>query len=480
MITNNEQILLLLIKHTPSAIAMFDNDMRYIAYSDRWLRDYNLGDQNLTGRSHYEVFPDIKEEWKADHQRVLNGEVYINPEDHWIRDDGTDVYIRYELRPWNQNDGSVGGIIMLTEVITEIVQTRKNLEKRNDELNSIFDAFPDLFFRLDKDGTYLDYKAGLKAPMLPPDQFMGKKIKEVMPPPMADTFMSLLNQALETKTITRTEYSIPKDEGIEHFEVRFLPLLNDEVLAVIRDVTQLNKQKEELKYTLEELRRTNLDLEQFAYIASHDLKEPIRMISTFSQLLDKQYGTNMDSTAQEYINTIRGGALRMQILTNNLLDYSRVGRLESDFRRIDLKDQIEQQLLSLALLVQEKSAQVTFGEFPNTVFCEPNQIGIVAYNLLNNALKFNDSNPAIININYDESPTHHIVSIEDNGIGIDKSKEEKVFKIFQRLHSQDEYEGTGIGLALCKKIIDRHEGEISFSDNLMKGTTFNFTIKKVS
>jgi PAS domain S-box-containing protein len=233
----------------------------------------------------------------------------------------------------------------------------------------------------------------------------------------------------------------------------------------------------DLRQANQELRRSNQDLEQFAYIASHDLQEPLRMIGNFVQLLERQYKDQIDEEGKEYIHYVVDGVNRMSKLIQNLLKYSRVGRKEAALRVVDLGKIIEAKLFGLSRKMQECNAKVKILDMPKQVYCEPDQIGMVFFNLMTNALKFNTGSPNI-EIGFKEEETAQLFYIKDNGIGIDKRYETKVFEIFKRLHRREEYEGTGIGLALCKKIIDRHKGKIWFESELGEGTTFYFTISK--
>ena len=226
-----------------------------------------------------------------------------------------------------------------------------------------------------------------------------------------------------------------------------------------------------------ELRRSNQDLEQFAYIASHDLQEPLRMVGNFVQLLERQYRNKIDEEGKEYIKYIVDGVNRMSKLIQNLLKYSRVGRKESALRTINLGRIVEAKLFGLKQKIEETGATVIISDMPSEVYCEPDQIGMVFYNLLTNAIKFNTIAPKI-EIGFEDKPEALMFFVKDNGIGIDRRYETKVFEIFKRLHRREDYEGTGIGLALCKKIIARHGGKIWFESAINEGTEFYFTISK--
>lgn len=226
-----------------------------------------------------------------------------------------------------------------------------------------------------------------------------------------------------------------------------------------------------------ELKRSNKDLEQFAYITAHDLKEPLHTISSFSNLL-KKHGNEIDKRAIKYIDVINEGAIRMSNLIDSLLMYSIVGQKDSVFIPFDLSILIEEKITHLTKAIKLKNAIVTVGELPKIVGHQE-QIGIVFSNLINNALKFNNQKHPIISIKHEQDELKYWkFSIKDNGIGIDTQYQKQIFGIFKRLHNKNAYAGTGIGLSICQKIIQRHRGKIWFNSELNNGTTFFFTIQK--
>jgi PAS domain S-box-containing protein len=355
-LSESEERLRLFIENVPSAIAMFDREMRYLATSQRWLLDYNLGEQEIIGRCHYDVLPEIPERWKEDNQSVLAGEVIKSEEDSFLRANGTTDWLRYALHPWHNSTGEVGGIIMFTEVITQ----RKEAEQK-------------------------------------------------------------------------------------------------------------------LKKAIAELARSNQELEQFAYVASHDLREPLRKIKSYTDLLVKRYQGQLDEKADKYIAYITDGAVRMQTLITDLLTYSRVGRGEIALEPTDLGAVLNRTLSDLSNVIRESNALITTDPLP-TVKANPTQMGQLLQNLIANAIKFHGQQLPHVQIRavlHDQSCT---ICVQDNGIGIEPQYAERIFVIFQRLHTKDEYPGTGIGLAVCKKIVERHGGQIWVESELGRGTTFCFTL----
>src|SRR5690606_24976563 len=242
-----------------------------------------------------------------------------------------------------------------------------------------------------------------------------------------------------------------------------------------KEMLELNKI---LKKHVKELEISNEELEQFAYIASHDLQEPLRMISSFLSQLQRKYGGQLDDKAHQYIHFATDGAKRMKQIILDLLDYSKVGKVADNLELIDLNDLIEDYGVLRRRIIEEKNATLIFTHLPK-VKCFRASIVQTIHCLLDNAIKYSKENRApIIKISISETGNNWLVSIEDNGIGIDPQFFDKIFIIFQRLHNRDRYDGTGIGLSIAKKHIELWGGRIWVESELDKGSTFYFTIDK--
>jgi len=225
-----------------------------------------------------------------------------------------------------------------------------------------------------------------------------------------------------------------------------------------------------------ELERSNKDLEQFANIASHDLQEPLRMVSGFLQILQSGYQDKLDAKANEYINFARDGAQRMSTMVTDLLAYSRVGRTELVYRSIDLRMPVRLAISMLRRSVGESGAKITIGDLP-TVKADSGQIAQVFQNFLANAIKFHSDRPLEIEIGSRRDGDSWVIWLKDNGIGLDVTQSHRIFEMFQRLHPIGKYPGSGIGLAICKKIVERHGGRIWVESSPGEGSTFCFTIR---
>jgi PAS domain S-box-containing protein len=247
------------------------------------------------------------------------------------------------------------------------------------------------------------------------------------------------------------------------------------LIVTVRDITDRKHTEDKLKELMDRLVLSNKELEQFAYVASHDLQEPLRMVASFTQLLAKRYHGRLDADADEYINYAVEGASRMQRLINDLLMYSRIGSRGKPFEPVDCSSVLGQAVVNLSAAIEETRAVITNDELP-TVMADESQFVQLFQNLLINAIKFHGEVPPLVHISAEKKDRNWLFSVHDNGIGIAPEFKERIFVIFQRLHGKEDYPGTGIGLAICKKIVECHGGRIWVESKSGHGATFCFTI----
>ena len=248
---------------------------------------------------------------------------------------------------------------------------------------------------------------------------------------------------------------------------------------IVAEYTELREATERLDQQTKELERSNTELEQFAYVASHDLQEPLRKVASFTQLLERRYKGQLDERADQYIAFAVDGAKRMQVLINDLLSFSRVGRLTREHVELSAGDLVEQALANLSVVIEETGATVTVAEDMPRVDVDQSLMVGVFQNLIGNAIKFREEAPPEIAIDVRDGGEEWEFSVADNGIGIEPEYADRIFVIFQRLHPKDAYPGTGIGLAMCRKIIEYHGGRIWLDTERSGGTTFRFTLPKL-
>ena len=321
------------------------------------------------------------------------------------------------------------------------------------------------------------------------EEFGRMRISDIRP---AEDEPRLLNDVEEVRSsFEESRYGvwrhIKKNGEIIFVEVTAHPIEYDHRRArmvVVNDITEqrrsallLQELNEALKKRAAELASSNAELERFAYIASHDLQEPLRMVSSFLQLLQKRYQAQLDEKACQYIHYAVDGAERMKTLILDLLEYSRVGAGKENFGPVDMGDVMAEVGSVFSEKIIATRARIEIGNLP-VIQGDKVQMVQLLQNLVGNALKYHSNEPPVIRIQGEDLPGYWRFSVEDNGIGIDPLFFEKIFVIFQRLHNKNDYSGTGIGLAICKKIVERHWGRIWVESAPTKGTIFYFTITK--
>ena len=314
------------------------------------------------------------------------------------------------------------------------------------------------------------------------DQFLGKKLWEI------GLFKDIVANKENFEELQRKEYVRYEDMPIEtadgqRIAVEFLSNVytvnNKKVIQCnIRDITVRKKLEEDLKIKAAELVRSNIELQQFAYVASHDLQEPLRAISGFTELLVKRYHGKIDEKADKYLDFITEGTLRMQQMIQDLLTYSRVQTQEHKYVLTNSNISLDLALSDLQVATKEHHAVITNDPLPS-IYADQEQITKMFQNLIGNAIKFHKPGVAPhIHLAAKQDEKSWIFSVSDNGIGIDPQYSDRIFKIFQRLHTRDEYPGTGIGLAICKRITEQHGGTIWIESVPGSGSTLYFTIPK--
>jgi PAS domain S-box-containing protein len=249
------------------------------------------------------------------------------------------------------------------------------------------------------------------------------------------------------------------------------------VFAAARDVTERKRAEETLARQAQELRSSNAELERFAYVASHDLQEPLRMVTSYLQLVEERYRDRIDENGRVFIDYAVDGAARMQQLINGLLTLSRVATKGHRLEEVDAQVALEHATQNLAIAIRESEAKLTHGRLP-VVFADPTQLTQLFQNLIANAIKFAAGRTPKIHIDSVSEKTQWLFRVCDNGIGIDMEYAERIFDIFQRLHGREQYPGTGIGLAISKRIVERHGGRIWVESEPGQGSTFFFTLPR--
>jgi PAS domain S-box-containing protein len=397
------------------------------------------------------------------------------------RKNGTEFPIEIMLSPLESAEG-----VLVTAAIRDISVRKKaeaHLAQMEGRYRGLLEAAPDAMVVVNPGGEIVllnvqaEKQFGYRR-----DELIGQKVKNIIPEGfeerlVADALRSA-EDALAQQIGAGIELSGRRKDGTNFpIEIMLSPLESAEgvlVTAAIRDITTRKKAEAHLLQKVGELNRSNDELAQFAYIASHDLQEPLRMVASYTQLLSKRYKGKLDSDADEFIAFAVDGASRMQRLIQDLLAYSRVGTKGKELLDTSSEEALQEALINLRVAIEESGARVTHDPLP-AVLADQMQLVQLFQNLVGNGIKYQNSGIPRIHISAARNGEEKwIFSVQDNGLGIDPQYFEKIFGMFQRLHRREEFAGTGIGLAICKKIVERHGGRISVESELGHGSTFRF------
>ncbi|MDY6833940.1 MAG: PAS domain S-box protein [Chloroflexota bacterium] len=367
--------------------------------------------------------------------------------------------------------------------ISERKRAEEQLKASEERYRLLVDSAPDPIVLVDLTGTIMSCNTAIeKVTGFHPEELEGEWFQDLvtLDPYDLPAFTTFFSDLLEGRQVDDFEMKfIHRDGSIRWTSVKVRILYRDEqpssILVIARDVTQRVISQRELQRRSEALERSNRELEQFAYIASHDLQEPLRMVASYVQLLERRYKGRLDEDADEFISYAVDGANRMQRMINDLLTYSRVGTRGKAFEPTDCESVLDTALANLKLTIEENNAVITHDPLP-TIMADSSQLIQLFQNLIANAIKFHGNKVPYVHARATRNNGEWVFSVHDNGIGIDPEYKERVFVIFQRLHTHEEYPGTGIGLAVCKRIVERHQGRIWVESTPGEGTDFFFTV----
>lgn len=394
-----------------------------------------------------------------------------------LRKDGTEFPIEIGLNPINTEHG-----LFVVSAIVDI-SDRKRLEAR---FRMTVESAPTAMVMIDQAGTMVLVNTeterlfryergellGLKVEVLIPERF-----RAAHPRLRAQYFA--LSEARRMGA-GRDLFGLRKDGSEFPIEIGLNPVTTDEgvfVLSAIVDISERQRQTEDLRHSNEALERSNVELQRFAYFVSHDLQTPLRSIASFVQLLQTTYGGKLDARGNDWIDRTIGSVHYLQTLIRDLLAYSRVDSQAQPFVRVPFKDIVNDAVSLLDASVQESGAEITTSDAPE-VLGDRAQLVQLIMNLLGNAIKYRGPQAPRIHVSAERTPddTGWIFSVRDHGIGIAARHHERIFEIFRRLHDGQEYPGTGIGLAICRRVVHRHGGRIWVESEPGRGSTFRFTL----
>lgn len=377
--------------------------------------------------------------------------------------------------------GGLSGLSFFARDITELRES----EERSYELSAfserIFEASPIGIMSFDERGscTFAN-SASSKLFALPREAIVGNS-RSIIPGWYEYELTEAAESAIDGgREVRRTIHARIDGKSESWFDYRFMPFMSAgrrNLLLLITDITESRQIEEDTILIMRELKQSNDELERFAYVASHDLQEPLRVIASYLQLLERRYADKVDDKGRDFIARTVGAAKRMQGMIEDLLGYSRVMTRGGSFEAVPLDDALSGALQNLAVTIRKAKADISHAALP-VVQADKSQMVRLFQNLIGNAIKFQGEERPRISVSCDESDEAWTVRVKDNGIGIDPEFHKRIFLVFQRLHSSDRYGGSGIGLAVCQRIVERHGGRIRVESAAGKGSVFSFTIPK--
>lgn len=478
--SNCREILHALLANSQTCVLALDRQFNHVMVSAEFLSKMGMAGRNTIGMNHYALFPNLPAQWKRAHESALAGAVEQNSVgERYVSPDGAEVWVRWEVRPWRREDGSIAGIIILSEPLT----AERHVQQVQAHLAAVVQSSNDAIISTCEAGLIVTWNASA-------ERMFGLGLPEVIGRPIAQVFPPSLMRVPAKAAAVADDHAAPWETHWTTRDGRNLLLLisaaelRDAGGALngysytVRDVTEQKSAEAKLSQQAEELARSNVELERFAYVTSHDLQEPLRTVRSFAQLLQKRFADRFTGEAAEYLRFISMGAERMSTLISDLLAYARVTTRGSAFVPVDSNQVVWQVVESLSTAIVESEAQIDVAPGLPVVHADPAQLGLVFQNLIDNAIKFRRGRTPIVSVGFTENETHFLFHVKDNGIGIASQYFDRIFIMFQRLHTVEEYGGTGIGLAVCKKIVERHQGAIWVESTPSVGSTFHFSIAR--
>jgi PAS domain S-box-containing protein len=473
------------LSHAMEGVALLDLQGHYIqvnhAYANMlgYLPEAMIGmDWQLTVH-----LDDLAAMQLAYQDMLLNGKVEV--EARGIRIDGSIFYKQLVMVTAYDLQQQLIGHYCFMKNISDRKLAETQLRQQEEFLQSIYDGTEQAIFVIDitpeKEFRYAGFNpVSEKYAGVTNEQIQGKTAVEAF----GETFGTILQQnyqlCLQAGRSINYEEQLKFDTHTIWTLTTLSPLQDEQgriyrIIGTATDISDRKYKEIELQNQKQDLARSNAELQQFAYIASHDLQEPLRMITSYLELLERRYKGQLDEKADKFIAYAVDGATRMQTLINDLLSYSRVGSRSQDLELVDCEKILQNVLTNLQMAIKQNNAIITHTPLPR-VSADPSQLTQLFQNLISNSIKFRREDPPQIHLEVQDTDGKWLFTLQDNGIGMEVQYLERIFIIFQRLHSKTEYPGTGIGLAVCKKIVERHGGNLWVESQHGQGSTFYFTI----
>lgn len=475
-----------IVESSDDAIASLTLDGIVTSWNKGAEKVYGYSAEEIIGKGpHIMLNPSEWEKVSENIEKIKKGEKTLYYEAKRHRKDGKEIYVSVKLSPIKNSKGNIKGVSLISRDITDKKTIEKDLRESEKRYRSLYENNPSMYFTLDSEMIILSvnrFGAGQ----------LGYSVQELI----GKSMLSIFYEEDKKSALKNMEHALEKWGNVFQWEQRKVrkngsilwvrestrAIKRSDgkifILIVCEDITDRKKAEEELYKTIKELERSNYELQQFAYITSHDLQEPLRTIASFTQLLERRYKNKLDKDADEFIDFVVDAAVRMKEMIQGLLNYSHIGSNYGELRLIDADKSLKDAISNLKNAIEENNAVITHDPLP-TVAADKRLITQLFQNLIGNAIKFRkkDVPPRIhISASLDEENNEYVFKVADNGIGMEEEYTDKIFDVFKRLHTMDEYRGTGIGLAISKKIVERHGGHIWVESTLGEGSTFYFTI----
>jgi PAS domain S-box-containing protein len=482
-IEQQKDFLRMLIDMNPNLIFVKDREGRFVLVNEAFARFYNTVPREMIGRLSSDFSMDASELntfVEQDTQVIKQNEVLAFSDMKLInKSTGRNMYLQIVKRPIRSLNDNSTNILGIVNDITEIKNTEELLKQSEQLYRQIARNVPkSAILIFDKELRFVLAEGPLIGVITPPkEQVEGKTIYEATGPE------SLPARERRYKAVLKGESLAEQfEEGGRSLLTNVLPIKDDQGniiygMAIVLDITDLKMAQKELEEKASNLKRSNEELERFAYVASHDLQGPLRTITSYLQLLEQRYFASLGQDAKDFIAFSVSGAKRMQQLITDLLNYSRLNSAPRPYQHVNLNDLVFVVTKNLESAIRSKGAIIEYSNLP-VLFAEQYQLTQMLQNLIDNAMKFVKGRTPHIRIACTETDDFWQISVSDNGIGIPNEFKDKIFLIFQRLHTESEYPGTGIGLAICQKVAELHDGRIWFESEYEHGTTFYVTISR--
>jgi PAS domain S-box-containing protein len=470
-----------LLESAPDAMVIIDQQGLIRLVNAQAERLFGYRREALTGKSVEVLIPERLRERHAGHR----GGYFLNPKVREMgggielcgrRKDGSEFPIEISLSPLATEDG-----IWATAAVRDVTE-RKRYEQR---FRGLLETAPDAMVIIGADGIISLVNAQTEHMFgYTREELVGQGVEMLVPERFRDKHIAHRGRYFHQPKVRPMGAGLElwgrrKDGSEFPIEISLGPMVQGaqgSATAAVRDISDRKAVDRKLAEYAEHLERSNRDLEQFAYIASHDLSAPLRSLSGFAQLLRKRYADKLDDTGKEFVDFINDGARQMKALIDGLLTFSRVGRDADPEDAVDLQKVLEQVERQLLAVVNERGAQISHDPLPQLPG-SARELNQLLQNLLSNAIKFQPGERPVVHVGARREGSLWQFSIRDQGIGIAPEHQQKIFQIFQRLHTAEEYDGTGIGLAVCQKIVQRHGGRIWVESEIGKGSVFHFTLR---